>query len=82
MRGFLQIFQLILPLQRFDEGFLSQILRVGDVAHDPVNQQKNRRRFSDTNRVCCSDDSGTASYRVEPGASLIPGTSIDGTLVI
>src|SRR5712692_3817546 len=27
--------------------------------------------FSETNLDCCSEESGTASYRVEPGASLI-----------
>ena len=40
VRGLVQILQLILPLQRFDERFLGEILRVGDVAHDAIDQQE------------------------------------------
>src|SRR6266446_2196763 len=37
--------------------------------------------FSETNLDCCSEESGTASYRVEPGASLIRSNA-GRTLVI
>ena len=40
VRGFIQILELILALQRFDEGFLGQVLRVGNIAHDAVDQQE------------------------------------------
>src|SRR5437868_5246553 len=33
--------------------------------------KKIRRMFSDTKRLSCSEESGTASYRVDPGASPI-----------
>src|SRR5713226_7299580 len=38
--------------------------------------------FSETNRVCCSEESGTASSRVEPGASFISNSQADSALVI
>ena len=41
VRGFVQILQLILALQSFDEGFLRKILRVGHIAHDAIDQQEN-----------------------------------------
>jgi hypothetical protein len=41
MRGFFDVLQLVLALQRFDEGFLGKILRVRNVPDNPVNQQEN-----------------------------------------
>ena len=41
MRRLLGILQLVLALEGFNEGFLSQILSVRDIAHDAVNQQEN-----------------------------------------
>ena len=35
------VFELLLPLQGFDESFLRQILRVMDVAHHVVNLAEN-----------------------------------------
>ncbi len=40
MRGFFEIFELVLPLEGLDEGFLGQVLGVLDVAHDPINEEK------------------------------------------
>ena len=37
MRRFLLVLELILALQRLDEGFLGEILGVGDVADNAVN---------------------------------------------
>ena len=45
MRGFLLILQLLLPLQGFDERFLSQILRIGHVANHPINLQENAAKI-------------------------------------
>ena len=39
--GFQVVFELVLPLQGFDESFLSQILRVVNVADHPVNLAEN-----------------------------------------
>ena len=41
MRGFLFVFQLILPLQGLDEGFLGQILGVMNAADHAINLQEN-----------------------------------------
>src|SRR5579863_4329904 len=40
VRRLLLVFQLLLPLQRFDEGLLRQILCVGNVAYDAVDLDK------------------------------------------
>ncbi len=37
VRRLLFVLELLLPLQRLDEGFLGEILGVGHVAHDAVN---------------------------------------------
>ncbi len=41
MRGFLQIFQLLFAGEGLDEGFLRQVLGVGDVADDAIDEQEN-----------------------------------------
>ncbi len=38
--GLLQILDLILPLERFDESFLRKILSIIDIADNPVDQQE------------------------------------------
>src|SRR5207237_934990 len=40
-RCLLGVFELFLPLQGFDEGFLREVLRVMDVAHHAINLQEN-----------------------------------------
>src|SRR5215472_4164748 len=40
MRGFIDVLELILPLKGFDEGFLGEVLGVGDVSYDPVDEQE------------------------------------------
>ena len=41
MRRFLLVFELLLALQRFDESFLGQVLRIVNVAHDPIDLPEN-----------------------------------------
>ena len=41
VRRLLFVLELVLALQRFDEGFLRQILRVGHIAHNAVNLHEN-----------------------------------------
>jgi hypothetical protein len=41
VRGLQLVFELLLPLQGFDESFLRQVLRVVDVAHHVVNLPEN-----------------------------------------
>ena len=59
VRGLVQILQLILPLQRLDERFLGQILGVGDVAHDAVDQQEHAAHVLGHKPALRSDESGT-----------------------
>ena len=40
VRGFFRVFELVLPLEGFDEGFLGQVLSVGNVADDAIDQQE------------------------------------------
>jgi hypothetical protein len=41
VRGFLLVLELILTLEGLDEGFLRQILGVGDIAHHAVDLHEN-----------------------------------------
>ena len=38
VRRFPQVLELLVALERLDEGFLGEVLRVGDVSDDPVDQ--------------------------------------------
>ena len=69
VRGLLQILQLIVALQGLDEGFLGEILSVGHVAHNAVDQQEHAAMLSATKRLSCSGESGASSNRVDRGAS-------------
>lgn len=40
MRRLFDVLQLILPLEGLDKGLLGQILGIGDVPNDPVDEQK------------------------------------------